>query len=209
MAPGTNGPHFSRLRWINNDNSSLGSPPFPTSMPCSFSECVIKPTSAISCGRWSRRISTISGQSSMVSSERSSTASEEGRCGPDVETRRQIDDTVIALPIRLGRLGLHSRHISARWPALAADDLADSMLAPIVPDVNPPEKITSQDAASRTTSPVDGICLIAYLLLNGLNPPKANPLSADYGCDQPNPRLSPSHKLGARHRPLRSIPSTG
>ena len=47
---------------------------FPNSMPCSLSECVFKPTSAISCGRWSRGISTISGQSSMVSSERNSTA---------------------------------------------------------------------------------------------------------------------------------------
>ena len=67
-----------------------------------------------------------------------------GRCGPDVETRRQIDDTVIALPIRLGGLGLHSHHSSAPMAKAAADDLADSMLAPIVPDVNPPEKITSQ-----------------------------------------------------------------
>ncbi len=67
-----------------------------------------------------------------------------GRCGPDVETRRQMDDTVTALPIRLGGLGLHSHHISAPMAKTAADDLADSMLAPIVPNVNPPEKITSQ-----------------------------------------------------------------
>jgi hypothetical protein len=105
-----------------------------------------------------------------------------GRCGPDFKTRRQIDDMVIALPIRLRSLGLHSHHISAPMAKAAADDLADSMLAPIVPDVNPPEKITSQkERCLEDHLAADGICLIAYLLLNGLNSPKINPLSADHG----------------------------